>query len=46
VKIKGIGTATANKIITGRPYANLDELVTKKILTKKQLAQVGSQIDF
>jgi DNA uptake protein ComE-like DNA-binding protein len=44
VKVKGIGTATANKIIKDRPYANLEELVTKKILTQKQLTQLKSQI--
>jgi Helix-hairpin-helix motif len=44
VKVKGIGPATANKIISGRPYANLDELVTKKVLTQKQLTQLKSQI--
>jgi competence protein ComEA len=44
IKVNGIGTVTAKKIMTGRPYATLDELVTKKILTKKQLTQLESKI--
>ncbi len=30
----GIGQPRAKKIIAGRPYTSLDELVTKKVLTK------------
>ncbi len=44
IKVNGIGPATANKIISGRPYANLDELVTKKVMTQKQLTQLEPQI--
>jgi len=35
--IKGIGDATSRKIIAARPYKSLQELVTKKVLTQKQL---------
>jgi competence protein ComEA len=44
VKVKGIGPATAKKIITNRPYASLDDLVTKKVLTKSQFTQLKSQL--
>ena len=44
VKVNGIGTATAKKIIASRPYATLDDLVTKKVLTKKQLVQLETKI--
>ena len=44
VKVNGIGTATAKKIIASRPYATLDDLVTKKVLTKKQLVQLEAKI--
>ena len=44
VKLNGIGTITAKKIMASRPYASLDELVTKKVLTKKQFTQLESKI--
>ena len=44
VKINGIGPATAKKIMTGRPYANLDELVSKKVMQPKQFAAVKTQL--
>ena len=36
-KVKGIGPATAKKIISNRPYKSLDDLVVKKALTPAQL---------
>lgn len=43
-KVKGIGEATAKKIIAGRPYATLDDLLSKKALTPKQLATLKPQL--
>lgn len=40
MKLTGIGDATADKIIAARPYKAKNELVTKKILTRKQYAKV------
>jgi DNA uptake protein ComE-like DNA-binding protein len=44
LKVKGIGPATAKKIIANRPYASLDDLVTKKVLTKSQFTQLKAQL--
>ncbi len=44
IKVKGIGPATAKKIIANRPYASLDDLVTKKVLTQKQFTQLKPQL--
>lgn len=33
-KLSGIGPVTAQKIIDGRPYSSLEEVVTKKIMSK------------
>jgi DNA uptake protein ComE-like DNA-binding protein len=43
-KVKGIGEATAKKIIAGRPYATLDDLVTKKVMSASQLAKFKPQL--
>ena len=42
--LPGIGVATASKIIQGRPYATLDELVTKKAINKNMFEQVKGLI--
>jgi Helix-hairpin-helix motif len=44
VKVKGIGNATAKKIVAARPYASLDELVTKKVMSPKQFDAVKAQL--
>jgi competence protein ComEA len=44
-KVKGIGAATAKKIMTNRPYATLEDLVTKKALTKTQFTSLKSQLE-
>lgn len=42
--LKGIGDATAEKIITGRPYAKKDELVQKKIMPRAAYEQIKYKI--
>jgi Helix-hairpin-helix motif len=44
-KVKGIGTATAKKIVANRPYATMEDLVTKKALTQKQLIELKPQLE-
>jgi DNA uptake protein ComE-like DNA-binding protein len=46
IKVKGIGAPTASKIVSGRPYSNLDELVSKKIVTPQQLKAMKSQLSY
>lgn len=43
-KVKGIGPITANLIIKNRPYKSLDDLVTKKVLSQKQLQSMQSSL--
>jgi hypothetical protein len=43
-KVKGIGVPTAKKIIMYRPYASMEELVTKKALTNKQMTDLKAQL--
>lgn len=40
----GIGEATAQKIVENRPYKNIDELVSRKIVSKKTFEKIKSQI--
>ncbi len=42
--IAGIGPATATKIITGRPYQELTDLVSKKIISAKLYTQIKDQL--
>ena len=39
-KIPGMTSTKAQRIIKGRPYSRIYELVTKKILTKKELSRI------
>lgn len=42
--IAGIGSTTAGKIIAGRPYQELTDLVTRKIITAKLYTQIKDQL--
>jgi len=42
--VKGIGPATAKKIIAGRPYKSPDELVAKKAMSQKAYDKVKDQL--
>lgn len=42
--LSGIGPATALKIITGRPYTSLDELVMKKVMSQSLFSKLKSQL--
>ena len=44
MKLPGVGDATADKIIAGRPYKTKAELASKKILTAKQYAKVRAMV--
>ena len=44
--LPGIGDKTAPKIVSGRPYATPQDLVTKKVLTAGQLAKIKDVIAF
>ncbi|MDH7556928.1 MAG: helix-hairpin-helix domain-containing protein [Candidatus Methanosuratincola sp.] len=39
-KIPGMTSQKAEEIVKGRPYSNIYELVTKKVLTKKELSRI------
>lgn len=42
--LPGVGPATAQKIIGGRPYQNIEELVVKKIVSKSVFEKIKEKI--
>jgi DNA uptake protein ComE-like DNA-binding protein len=44
MKLEGVGEATSNKIIAGRPYSSKRDLLTKKIVTKTTYNKISDQI--
>lgn len=42
--LTGVGTVTVHKIVSGRPYTAVDELVTKKIVSQKVFDQIKEQV--
>jgi competence protein ComEA len=42
--LPGVGTVTSDKIIAGRPYATIDELLQKKIVGQKVFDQIKEKI--
>jgi competence protein ComEA len=44
MKLPGIGDATADKIVAGRPYKTKAELVSKKIVTKAVYGKIRTLI--
>lgn len=42
--LSGIGPVTASKIISGRPYSKIEDLLTLKILSKKVFDQIKDSI--
>jgi DNA uptake protein ComE-like DNA-binding protein len=44
MKLEGVGEATSNKIIAGRPYATKRDLLTRKIVNKPTYAKISDQI--
>ncbi len=43
-QLPGVGQITANKIITNRPYANIEELSTKKVVNKNVFEKIKTLI--
>ena len=44
MKLKGVGDATADKIIAARPYKTKAELVSKSVLTKSQYSKIKAHV--
>lgn len=43
-KLQGVGPVTAEKIISNRPYASIDELVSKKVVGEKVFNDIKDKI--
>lgn len=43
-ELPGIGPATAKRVLEGRPYGNIEELVSKKILSKGVFEKIKANI--
>lgn len=43
--LPGVGPATASKIISGRPYSDISELTSRKIITRSVFEKIKEQID-
>lgn len=43
-KLPGIGPVTAEKIINARPFSSIDELLTKKVVSKSVFDKIKDQI--
>ncbi|MGH7412146.1 MAG: ComEA family DNA-binding protein [Candidatus Methylomirabilis sp.] len=43
-KVLGIGPELAERIVQHRPYKKLDELITRKVLGRKQFARIKDKI--
>jgi len=43
-ELNRLGGRYAKAIIAGRPYASIDELVSKRVLTRATLSQIKDQI--
>ena len=44
-QLPGIGQTTANKIIKNRPYSNIEELLTKKVVNKSVYEEIKELIE-
>jgi len=43
-KLPGLGPESVERIVQHRPYKKLDELITKKVLGRKQFARIKHRI--
>ena len=44
-QLPGVGKVTTNKIISNRPYANLEELLNKKVINKSVFEKIKDSIE-